>query len=142
MTSTAVPLIRSRAFSRPVIVAGAVVIALLLNISITSIGRAAGGTFVFTSPTGPAFVDPITVAGFTVLPLGVALTAVALLSLKWRWVIPAAMVAGPVLELGSIVGMTLPADFDVASKVSLALCHVALVPVTLVALELLRRRSR
>ena len=47
---------------------------------------------------------------------------------------------GPLLALGSIVVMTLPADFDTASKTTLALCHAALVPVMIAGLLALRRR--
>ena len=52
------------------------------------------------------------------------------------------MIVAPVLELGSILGMTVPADFDLTSKLTLAACHVALVPVSLVAIAALRARRR
>ena len=62
----------------------------------------------------------------------------ATLSLWWRWVIPAALIVAPVLELGSILPMILPSDHDTASKVALALCHAALVPVSIVGLRAIR----
>jgi hypothetical protein len=126
----------------PLLVAGAVVLAIAVNVGIHALGRLAGATYRFTAETGPAEVDSLTVLGFTLLPLGVALTLVAVLGRFWRWVFPVALVVGPVLELGGILGMTVPADFDVTSKVFLALCHVALVPVTVFAVLALRARSR
>jgi hypothetical protein len=47
-----------------------------------------------------------------------------------------------VLALGTIALMTLPADFDATSKTTLALCHVVLVPITVVAVLALRHRTR
>jgi hypothetical protein len=126
----------------PVLVAGAVALAIAVNVGIHALGGLAGATYRFTAATGPAEVDALTVFGFTLVPLGVALTLVAVLGRFWKWVFPVALVVGPVLELGSIFGMTLPADLDDVSTLFLALCHVALVPVTVVAVLALRRRSR
>jgi hypothetical protein len=126
----------------PLLVAGAVVLAIVVNVGIHALGRAAGATYRFTAATGPAEVDPLTVLGFTLLPLGIALTLVAVLGRFWRWVFPVALVAGPVLELGSILGMTVPADFDLASKIALASCHLVLVPVSVLAVLALRRRTQ
>lgn len=124
----------------PLLVAGAVMLAILVNVGVHALGRIAGATYRFTAETGSAEVDSLTVVGFTLLPLGVALTLVAILGRFGKWVFPVALVVGPVLELGSILGMTVPADFDVTSKVFLALCHIALVPVTVVAVLALRKR--
>lgn len=124
----------------PWLVVGAVVLAIAVNVGIHALGRLAGATYRFTAQTGPAEVDSLTVLGFTLLPLGVALTLVAILGRFWRWVFPVALVVGPVLELGSILGMPVPTDLDVASKVFLSLCHVALVPVTVLAVLALRQR--
>ena len=123
-----------------VLILAAVVTALAANLAIFAIGGAAGATYEFTSGTGVTVVSPIVLAAFTVLPLGLALTAVALIGRVWKPVFPIALVAGPVLELGSILAMTVPADFDLASTIALALCHTALVPVTIAALVILRRR--
>jgi hypothetical protein len=120
----------------PLLVAGAVVLAIVVNVGIHALGRAAGATYRFTAATGPAEV------GYTLLPLGIALTLVAVLGRFWRWVFPVALVAGPVLELGSILGMTVPADFDLASKIALASCHLVLVPVSVLAVLALRRRTQ
>lgn len=121
-------------------VAGAVVLAIAVNVGIHALGRLAGATYRFTSAMGPAEVDSLTVLGFTLLPLGVALTLVAILGRFWRWVFPVALVVGPVLELGSILGMPLPTDLDLPSKIALSLCHVVLVPVTVLTALALRRR--
>jgi hypothetical protein len=126
----------------PLLVAGAVALAIAVNVGIHALGGLAGATYRFAAATGPAEIDALTVFGFTLVPLGVALTLVAVLGRFWKWVFPVALVVGPVLELGSIFGMTLPADLDDVSTLFLALCHVALVPVTVVAVLALRRRSR
>lgn len=124
----------------PLLILGAVVTAVAVNLAIFGIGAAAGATYEFTSATGVTTVSPVVLVGFTTLPLAVALTAVALIGRVWRPIFPIALVAGPVLELGSILAMTVPADFDLASTLALALCHAALVPVTIAAVVLLRRR--
>lgn len=126
--------------SRPVIVIVCVLAALVANLAIFAIGSAVGGSYVFTSPAGEARVEAVTVAGFTIIPLGIALTIVALLA-RWRWVTTTALILGPILELATIVLMTLPAGFDTPSFLALAFCHVALVPATLAAILLLRRRA-
>jgi hypothetical protein len=126
----------------PWLVVGAVVVAIAVNVGIHALGRLAGATYRFTAATGPAEVDSLTVLGFTLLPLGIALTLVAVLGRFWKWVFPVALVVGPVLELGSILGMPLPTDLDVASKIALSLCHVVLVPVTVLTVLALRRRAQ
>jgi hypothetical protein len=126
--------------SRPALVAAAGGIAVLVNLALYLAGRAAGGTFVFTSPDGPAEVDAVTVAGFSAVPLLVGLAAVALLAPRAAWAVRAAAVIGPVLAVGTIAVMTLPADFDAISKTTLALCHLTLVPIVLVAVAAIGRR--
>jgi hypothetical protein len=126
---------------RPAIVAAAVLTAVAVNLAIYGIGRLAGGTYRFTTSGAPLEVDPVTLVGFSALPLAAGLTLAALLSLRWAWVIPVAMVVAPVLELGSILGMTVPADFDLPSRIALMSCHVALVPVSLVALRAIGRTA-
>ncbi|MFC0004434.1 DUF6069 family protein [Micromonospora siamensis] len=127
---------------RTAVVALAAVTAALVNLALYGLGRAAGGTFRFTSPTGPAEVDAVTVAGFSAIPLLVGLSVVALLAPVTAWIARAALVVGPVLAVGTIVLMTLPTDFDTMSKVTLALCHVTLVPITLAAVVAIARRAR
>ena len=55
-------------------------------------------------------------AGFSVVPLILGLTAVALLGRRRQ---RAALVAGPAPAVGPILGMTVPAGFDTTSTVTL-----------------------
>ncbi|MEV6304283.1 DUF6069 family protein [Actinoplanes sp. NPDC051861] len=127
--------------SRAAVVAAAVAAAVVVNLVVHGIGRAAGGTFRFTAATGPAEVDAITVTGFSAVPLLIGLTVVALLAPFASWVTRAALIAGPALAVGTILGMTVPADFDTTSTVTLALCHLTLVPIIVVAVRALARRA-
>ncbi|GEL98288.1 DUF6069 family protein [Cellulomonas terrae] len=135
-TTTPTPAVRTR--PAWVTVGGAVVVAVAVNLVVYGIGRAAGATFDFSSTTGPANVDPATVAGFTAVPLLVGLTLAALLGRRWTWVVPAALVIAPALAVATIFLMTVPADLDTASTVTLACCHLALVPISVLALRALR----
>ncbi|GIF38979.1 DUF6069 family protein [Actinoplanes xinjiangensis] len=128
--------------SRVAVVAAAAAVAAAVNLAVYAVGRLAGGSFRFTSPSGPAEVDAVTVAAFSVLPLVIGLTVVALLAPRAAWVVRAAWVAGPLLAVVTIAGMTLPADFDTISKVGLALCHLTLVPIIVVAVTALGRRAQ
>jgi hypothetical protein len=127
-----------RRHRRTIFVAATVAAALAINLVIYALGRVAGGTFRFTASAQVAEVDALTVAGFTVLPLLLGMTAAAVLSRRWRWVVPVALAIGPLLALGTILVMTVPADLDTTSKLTLALCHVALVPITIVGLLRIR----
>ncbi|WP_136707603.1 DUF6069 family protein [Agromyces sp. H66] len=128
----------TRRLGRVAIVALTVVTAVVVNLVIFAIGRAAGGSFRFESAYGPAEVDALTVVGFTVVPLLLGMTAVALLARVWPWVIPVALVVAPVLALATVPLMTFPAGFDAPSTVALSLCHVALVPTSIVGLLAVR----
>ncbi|WP_433796587.1 DUF6069 family protein [Actinoplanes sp. CA-252034] len=125
--------------SRASVVAAAAGVAAAVNLLVYLVGRLAGGDFRFTSPSGPARVDAVTVVGFSVIPLAVGLAAVALLAPRAPWAVRAAQVTGPLLAVATIAGMTLPADFDTISKVSLALCHLTLVPIIVVAAAVIGR---
>jgi hypothetical protein len=127
--------------SRVLVIAAAAGAAVVINLILYALGRAAGGTFHFTAASGPAVVDGVTVAAFSAVPLVVGLVAVALLSRLGDWVARTALVVGPLLAIGTIALMTVPTDFDVTSKVTLALCHVVLVPIILVAVRALTRRT-
>lgn len=126
---------------RTTIIAAAAGAAALINLILYGVGRAAGGTFRFTSSSGPAVVDGVTVVAFSVVPLLVGLVAVALLARFGGWVIRTALVVGPFLAVATIALMTLPADLDATSTVTLALCHLVLVPVIIVAVRALGRRA-
>lgn len=84
----------------------------------------------------------MTVAGFSVVPLLIGLTAVAVLAPLGGWVVRIAYFAGPALAVGTIVVMTLPADFDTTSTVTLAVCHLTLVPIIIVVVAAIARRVR
>ncbi len=124
------------------VVAVAVLAAVVANLIVYAIGRAAGGSFRFAARGVVNEVDAVTVAGFSAVPLLIGLTAVALLAPRFGWVPRAALVIGPVLAVGTIVAMTLPADFDGISTVALSLCHLTLVPITVVAVRALARGPR
>ena len=127
---------------RAAVVALAVLAAVVVNLIVYAVGRAAGGTFRFTSAGAPAEVDAVTVAGFSAVPLLVGLVAVALLAPLGGWVARVALVLGPLLAIGTVVAMTVPADFDRASTVTLAVCHLVLVPVILLAVPRLSPAGR
>jgi hypothetical protein len=95
-----------------------------------------------STQSGPAEVDVLTVVGFTVVPLLVGMTVVALLVRVWPWVATVALFIAPALPLTTIPLMTLPAGFDATSTITLALCHVALVPTTVPGLLALRVGGR
>ncbi|XVV09632.1 DUF6069 family protein [Actinoplanes sp. CA-131856] len=116
-----------------------VVGAVMVNLFLYAAGRAADGTFRFTSAGEQAEVDALTVVGFTAVPLLLGLTAVALLG---PWAARAALVVGPLLAVATVPLMTLPADFDTASTIALALCHLTLVPIVVLAVRALRGRVR
>lgn len=120
------------------VIALAVGAAVAVNLLIFAVGRVAGGTFRFTSAGRAAEVDAVTVAGFSALPLAAGLVLVALLGRRWRWVTPVALTVGPALAGLTILVMTIPADLDLASTVALALCHLTLIPVIVVAVRALR----
>lgn len=109
--------------SRPVIVLLATAAAVAVNLAIYLVGLAAGVPFRFPGADGMAIAWPF-VVGLTAVPLSLALTAVALLAPRWRWVVPAALVAAPVLALVSIPLMPVPVGFDAATTVGLSLMHV------------------
>lgn len=115
-------------------------IAVVANLLVFAIGAILGGSFEFISAAGPATVDALIVAGFTAIPLAAGLAMVAVLGRPWRWVFPAALVIAPALEIGSVVVMTVPAGFDPISAITLAVCHVVLVPISIAAIVALRSR--
>lgn len=120
------------------VIGAAVAVAVVADLALYALGRLLGGSYRFTTPTGPAEVDALTVAGFAAVPLLVGLVLAALLGRRWPWVYAVALVVAPVLALVTVVVMTLPADLDLVSTVALASCHVVLAPVAVLALRRLR----
>jgi hypothetical protein len=133
---------RLAAVPAPLIILIAVAAAVLVNLAVYAGGVLLGGGFVFTTPNGPARVDAATVIGFSALPLAVGLICTAVLARWWRRVFGVAMVVATVLAVGTIAVMTVPSDHDAVAKVTLAVCHLTLVPITLVAVSALRERTR
>ena len=127
---------------RAVIIAAAAATAAVVNLLVYAAGRVAGAAFRFTSQGRPAEVDAVTVAGFSAVPLALGLTAVALLAPRWAGVRPVALVAGPALAVLTIGAMTIPADFDTAGTITLAACHLVLVPVMIVVIRTLTAERR
>lgn len=120
------------------IVLTAVAVAVAVNLAIFAAGAAIGGTFRFTQAAQPITVDAATVAGFTAVPLLAGLVLVALTARRWPWVVTAALVVAPSLAVVTILLMTVPADFDTTSTLTLSLCHLALVPIAILSLRSLR----
>ncbi|WP_267900725.1 DUF6069 family protein [Micromonospora craterilacus] len=124
------------------VVAATVGAALIMNLLIHAVGRAAGGRFVFTNAGQSMQVDALTVGGFTVVPLLLGLTAVALTARRWPWTVIVGSVVAPLLALVTIPIMTIPAGFDTVSAVALSLCHVSLAPISVLGLLSLPRGTR
>ncbi|AUS31961.1 DUF6069 family protein [Rhodococcus qingshengii] len=124
--------------TKPRAVLGATVIALVVNLILWLIGLALGGSFEMTDQGKPASVAPGGVITLTVVPLLVGLSVAMLISLKWEPIIRIAQIVGAVVALGTIA-LTIAADFDAASTVTLALMHVVVAASVVVALEAVRR---
>ena len=124
--------------SRPVTVLAAVALAVVVNVLIYAVGRAADGDFTFTRAGSTMTVDAITVAGFSAVPLGVGLAVVALLVGRVPRIAPLASVVAPFLAVVTVLLMTIPVDLDTVSTVALAACHLTLVPISLLAIRRLR----
>ncbi|KXO94008.1 DUF6069 family protein [Tsukamurella pseudospumae] len=128
--------------TRTTVVLGTVGLALLGNLILWLVGLAAGGDFTMTDEAGArASVAPGGVVLMTVAPLAVGMTAAVLLSKLWAPILRVAAVVGAAASLGTVAG-TLAADFDGASTTTLALMHVVIAAVLVIALEALYRRVR
>lgn len=114
--------------------------ALGINLVVYAIGTIAGASFDFTVDGERTHVYALLLAAFTVIPIVVGLTLVALLARWWPQVIPLALVIAPVLAIGTIFIMTLPTDLDTASTVTLAITHVVVAVVTVAGILALRGR--
>lgn len=129
---------RARIGSRGVVVLAAVVGAVVCNLLVYGVGRLAGGDFAFTRAGSTVDVDAVTVAGFSAVPLGLGLIVVALLARRLFWIARVAIVVAPVLAIATIAIMTIPVDSDTVSPMTLATCHLTLVPISIVAIRRLR----
>lgn len=129
---------RPRTTASAVVVLAAVATAVLVNLLAYAIGRLTGGDFTFNRDGTIVAVDALTVAGFSAVPLGIGLAIVALTVPRLPWVTRVAAVVAPVLAVATIAIMTLPVDLDTASTLTLASCHLTLVPISIVAIRRLR----
>lgn len=114
------------------------VTAVALKLLLYTVGRLAGGDFTFTRGNTDAHVDAVTVAGFSTVPLALGLSVVALLAPRAPWVARVAIVVAPLLAVATIAIMTIPVDLDPVSTVTLASCHLTLVPISIAAIRHLR----
>ena len=138
------PLERSlvRRLDRPGIIAATVILAVLVNLAIYLIGAAAGADYSFTAGGRQIQVDALTLIGFSLVPLLIGMIVAAVLARRWAWVIPTALIVAPLLEVGTIFVLLLPAGFAAPSTIALAGCHVALAVVTVLGLLALRNLGR
>ncbi|CAM2839126.1 DUF6069 family protein [Skermania piniformis] len=121
-----------------IVVLGAIGVGLAANLLLWVIGLLAGGDFeTDDGQGGRVTVAPAGVVMLTVVPLLVGLTVAGLIAFTWPPIIRIAQAVAVVAALGTIV-FTVQADFDTASTITLALMHVVLVPVSVLALERLR----
>lgn len=122
--------------------AGAVA-ATLANLVILLIGRTAGASFAVADGATIHQVTAVGVIIATVPPLVVGTVLAALLARWWPWVIRLAQVIGGGLALLTVAG-PLTIDTDRATQLALALMHLVVAVVVVVALEAVRvgRRYR
>ncbi|MCQ4122695.1 DUF6069 family protein [Rhodococcus tibetensis] len=125
--------------SRPGAVLWTAVIALVPNLVLWLLALPAGASFEMTDAGKTTSAAPGGVIVMTVVPILIGMTLAALISLKWPAIIRPAEVIGVVLALATIV-LTIQADFDTASTLSLSLMHVVVAAAILVGLEAMRRR--
>lgn len=126
-------------YGAPSLIAAAVVAAVGINLVLWLAGVVAGGSFEFTDGDETFSAAPGGVVLFTAVPLAVGMTLTAMLARRWITTIRIGQVIGSILAVGTIA-MTLDADFDTASTVTLSLTHVTLAPVLVIGLEAIRRR--
>lgn len=129
---------RAGGITRGLVVLAAVVAAVAINVTVFAVGRLAGGDFTFTRGGSTIEVDAVTVTGFSAVPLGLGLIVVALLARGLDWIRSLATVVAPVLAVATIAIMTIPVNLDTISTVTLATCHLTLVPISILAIRRLR----
>ncbi|HEY5249610.1 MAG TPA: DUF6069 family protein, partial [Dermatophilaceae bacterium] len=122
------------------IVGAAVLVAFGVNLALYELGRAAGGSFTYIQSGNKTTVDALAVTIMSVGPLVVGLGLVACLAPRWPRLITAAKIAAPMLALATIALMTVPAHFDTTSTIFLASMHLALIPISLLAIAALDQR--
>jgi hypothetical protein len=135
---TATKINQPPALSRPKAIAFAIIGALVLNLIVWLIGKAAGGSFEFFQDGKVNSAAPGGVIMLTVIPALIGMTVAALLVPYWASVIRVAQVIGPLGALVTIA-LTINADFDGASTIALSAMHVVLAVAIFVGLESMQR---
>jgi hypothetical protein len=130
---------RTLELSRPAAVLWTAVIALVPNLVLWLLALPAGASFEMTDAGKTTSAAPGGVVVMTVVPLLIGMTLAALISVKLPAIIRPAEAIGVVLALATIV-LTIQADFDAASTISLSLMHVVVAAAIVVGLEAMRRR--
>ena len=136
MTTASTTPSRVPALSRPAAVLGPTVAAVVANLIIWAIAKAAGVNF---EATNNGEVPASGIIFITAAPMLVGLTAAVLLAYRWPGILRVAEIVGSVLAIATI-GLTIAADFDLSSTIALALMHVTLIPAIVIGLEGLRRK--
>ncbi|MEV0357024.1 DUF6069 family protein [Nocardia sp. NPDC050697] len=139
MTTASTTPSRIPALSRPVAVLGPTIAAVVANLIIWGIAKAAGVNFEITDNGKVDAVPPGGIVFITAVPMLVGLTAAVLLAYRWPGILRVAEIVGSVLAVLTI-GLTIAADFDVSSTIALALMHLTLIPAIVIGLEGLRRK--
>lgn len=138
MTTTSAARTRVPALNRPVAVLGATAAAVVANLIVWAVAKAAGTSFEVVDGGTVSEVPVSGIVFITAAPMLVGLTAAALLAYRWIGVLRLAEIVGSVLAVATI-GLTLAAEFDTASTLALALMHLTLIPAIVLGLEGLRR---
>ncbi|MFC8528284.1 DUF6069 family protein [Nocardia sp. NPDC057227] len=139
MTTASTTPSRVPALSRPVAVLGPTIAAVVANLIIWAIAKAAGVNFEATNNGEVGEVPASGIVFITAAPMLVGLTAAVLLAYRWPGILRIAAIVGSVLAILTI-GLTIATDFDLSSTIALALMHVTLVPAIVIGLEGLRRK--
>lgn len=116
------------------------IVAAAVNIVLFAVGASAGldyGVKAGESVWGVMGIGTLMVTTILLLP---GMTLAALLSLRWKRIIPVAQVVGSVASILSI-GLTFSVGFDTASAIVLAIMHIAAVPIMVLGLELIKARD-
>jgi hypothetical protein len=124
------------------VVIAAVMAALVVNLIIYAIGKAAGGEFTYTQSGKKTTVDAASVTILSTVPLAIGLSLVALLSPRWPAFPRVATGVAPTFAIATIVLVTIPANFDATSTVFLSFMHLAVIPISLLAIARLAQRQR
>ena len=116
------------------------VVALAVNVVLFAIGATAGLDYAVEAGDSVWGVMGVGVVIITTILLIPGMTLAALLSLRWKRIIPAAQIVGSAISILTIV-LTFSVGFDTASAIVLAVMHVVAVPILVLGLDLIKRRD-